>query len=66
MQALLVNPYCVENVAAVLHRALQMPEAEREVRMSCLRAREARDDVEAWMRSFMDATQQLMVLENGK
>jgi trehalose 6-phosphate synthase/phosphatase len=36
-EALSVNPYEVGNVARVLHRALKMPEEEREVRMNALR-----------------------------
>ena len=36
-EALLVNPYEIGNVSNVLHRALNMPNEEREVRMNALR-----------------------------
>ena len=63
-EALLVNPYELQEVANVLHTALQMPRDEREIRMSCLRYRENLCDVDNWMSSFMTATM-LMMQENG-
>lgn len=36
-EALLVNPYEVGNMARGLHKALTMPQEEREVRMNALR-----------------------------
>lgn len=54
-EALFVNPYDIEGMAEVLHRALGMDEAERRSRCEALRRREARDDVQAWVRSFLAA-----------
>merc|ERR1719150_3596426 len=51
-EALLVNPYEVGSVAAVLARALNMPADEREVRMNALRAREKVHDVEVRMNAL--------------
>jgi len=54
-EALRVNPYDVEGTAEAIHRALSMDEAERASRMAALRRREQRDDLEAWLRSFLQA-----------
>lgn len=54
-EALLCNPYEMDSAAAVLHRALTMPEDERVLRMNRLRRREKECDVNYWMRSFMKA-----------
>ena len=64
-QALLVNPYEIGNVAAVLHRALKMPADERELRMNALRKRERANDVDVWMKSFLKAIGHL-IEEDGK
>jgi len=52
-EALLVNPYDLDDAAEVLNRALCMPADEREVRMSYLRKREKTYNVSYWMRSFL-------------
>lgn len=52
-EALLVNPYDVEGTAQALHRALDMPRAERQQRMTALRQREASHDVHAWVDSLL-------------
>lgn len=52
-EALLVNPYELDDAAEALHRALTMPLDEREVRMSYLKKREKTNDVSHWMRSFL-------------
>lgn len=54
-EALLCNPYEVNEAAEVIHRALTMPEDERTLRMSRLRSREAETDVSHWMRCFLKA-----------
>lgn len=54
-EALLCNPYEMDSAAAVLHRALTMPEDERVLRMNRLRRREKECDVNYWMRSFLKA-----------
>jgi trehalose 6-phosphate synthase/phosphatase len=54
-EALLVNPYNIDETAQALHRALLMDESERRSRVTALRRRERRDDVYAWVDSFLDA-----------
>jgi trehalose 6-phosphate synthase/phosphatase len=54
-EALRVNPYDIEGTAEALHRALEMEEAERRSRMVALRRREKRDDIENWVRTFLEA-----------
>jgi len=56
-EALLVNPLDLDGTAAAIHRALTMGETERRSRMAALRKRERRDDVHAWVRSFLQAAQ---------
>jgi trehalose 6-phosphate synthase/phosphatase len=53
-EALLVNPYDVEQTAQTLHRALTMPAEERRTRMAILRERVMNYDVHRWARSFID------------
>lgn len=52
-EALLVNPYEIDDAADTLHRALQMPIDERELRMKQLRHREQILNVNHWMKSFL-------------
>lgn len=52
-EALLVNPYEIDDAAETIHRALQMPFEEREVRMKQLRHREQILNVHHWMKSFL-------------
>ena len=52
-EALLVNPYDVEQTAATLHRALELPPEERRARMEVLRDRVLRYDVHWWARTFL-------------
>jgi trehalose 6-phosphate synthase/phosphatase len=54
-EALRVNPYDIDGTAEAIHRALEMDEAERRSRIAALRRRERRDDIEAWVRSFLEA-----------
>jgi trehalose 6-phosphate synthase/phosphatase len=53
-EALLVNPVDIDGTAEALHRALTMEEAERRSRVAALRRRERRDNVDTWVRSFLD------------
>ncbi|KAF0307904.1 Bifunctional trehalose-6-phosphate synthase/phosphatase [Amphibalanus amphitrite] len=53
MEALLVNPYEIDDVAETIHRALTMDKDERRLRMTCLRRREKQYDVTFWLRSFL-------------
>jgi len=55
-EALRVNPYDIDGTAEALHRALEMEEGERRSRILALRRREKRDDIEAWVNSFLDAS----------
>ena len=54
-EALLVNPLDIDGTAEALNRALVMEDGERRSRMTALRSRERRDDVDAWVTSFLDA-----------
>jgi trehalose 6-phosphate synthase/phosphatase len=54
-EALLVNPYDIEGTAEGLHRALTMEETERSSRVAALRRREKRDDLDAWVKGFLEA-----------
>ncbi|GMU02914.1 bifunctional alpha,alpha-trehalose-phosphate synthase (UDP-forming)/trehalose-phosphatase [Corallococcus caeni] len=57
--ALLVNPYDVEGMADAIEQALEMPKAERQDRMRCLRAGVRTRDVHWWVASFLDRLQGL-------
>jgi trehalose 6-phosphate synthase/phosphatase len=54
-ESLLVNPVDIDGSAEALHRALTMEEAERRSRVAALRRRERRDNVDAWVNSFLEA-----------
>jgi trehalose 6-phosphate synthase/phosphatase len=54
-EALLVNPYDEEHMAAVVERALALPREERRERMSALRKRVLRNDAVAWSVRFLKA-----------
>ena len=54
-EALTVNPHDTEEVADALDRALKMEEAEKAVRMHSMRVDVEREDVHAWMDSFLRA-----------
>ena len=51
--ALIVNPYDVEESGEALHRALAMPRSERRSRMSRLRGLVAGNNVYGWAAQFM-------------
>jgi trehalose 6-phosphate synthase len=53
--ALIVNPYCREELAEAIGEALQMPRRERVRRWTRLMAGVERDDVRAWRDSFVSA-----------
>ena len=54
-EALIVNPYDIDSVAAALHQALVMEGVERRQRMRALRARVLEHDVYQWASSFLEA-----------
>jgi len=55
LEALLVNPYELDDVADKMHRALMMPFDERHLRMKHLQRREKSQDVTYWLNSFLSA-----------
>ncbi|ODN05304.1 Bifunctional trehalose-6-phosphate synthase/phosphatase [Orchesella cincta] len=54
-EALIVNPYEIEEFADKLHRGLQMPFDERLLRMKHLQRREQAMDVTCWLNTFLSA-----------
>lgn len=54
-EALLVNPYDVEQVADTIAAACAMPPAERHRRMKSLRRKVRRQDIYWWVDSFLEA-----------
>ena len=54
-EALQVNPYELEEMAEMIHRALTMDLDEKELRMKNLKNREKQNDVAQWMRLFFKA-----------
>jgi len=54
-EALIVNPYDVDETAEALHTALVMPPNERAQRMRALRERVTTHDVARWAAEFLDA-----------
>jgi trehalose 6-phosphate synthase/phosphatase len=55
IDAVIVNPYDVDRVAAALHQAFTMESGERQYRMRRLRERVQQHDVHAWAREFLGA-----------
>lgn len=54
-EALVVNPYHIDEVAQTIHDALEMEADGRIERMEALRQRERREDVHNWVQSFLEA-----------
>ncbi len=54
-EALLVNPYDVEQVAGAIARACTMPAVERRRRMHALRRKVRKQDIYWWVDSFLEA-----------
>lgn len=54
-EALLVNPYDIDEMARSLHRALTMPLAERRQRHAALLEQVLRHDSKAWLDAFLSA-----------
>ena len=52
-EALLVNPYDVDDMASAVSRALRMPDEERRTRMHALRGRVFQYDVHLWASAFL-------------
>lgn len=53
--AVIVNPYDVDGMAAAMHRALTMSEPDRRRRMRALREKVLANDVHHWASTFLDA-----------
>ncbi|WP_437677522.1 bifunctional alpha,alpha-trehalose-phosphate synthase (UDP-forming)/trehalose-phosphatase [Sorangium sp. So ce131] len=54
IEALPVNPYDIDSVAATIKRALVMPLSEQRVRMQALRRRVIAHDAHRWAHSFLN------------
>ena len=52
--ALIVNPYDIEQVAAAIHAGLEMPAAERHLRMSRMRLHVKEHNVYRWAANILD------------
>ncbi|XP_064215204.1 uncharacterized protein Tps1 isoform X1 [Tribolium castaneum] len=63
-EALICNPYEINDASEVIHRALTMPEDERILRMNYLRRREKLNDVNYWTKSFLSAMGSLITQED--
>jgi len=57
-EAIHVNPFAQDRLAAAIHDALIMPEDERSARMHAMRTRVLTHDVHRWSQSFLDALAQ--------
>jgi trehalose 6-phosphate synthase len=54
-EALLVNPYDIDQIASRIEEALEMSAAERAARMSAMRAKLHANDLEQWSSNFLDS-----------
>lgn len=63
-EALISNPYEIDQASETIHRALTMPEDERILRMNYLRRREKLNDVNYWTKSFLSAMGSLLTQED--
>ncbi len=59
--ALIVNPYDIDDVTGALHRGLTMPLAERRKRWRAMMSRLNRHDVHYWRKTFLAALQEPLV-----
>ncbi|MGQ0504125.1 MAG: bifunctional alpha,alpha-trehalose-phosphate synthase (UDP-forming)/trehalose-phosphatase, partial [Myxococcaceae bacterium] len=57
-EAISVNPYDVDGVAASIKEALTMPEDERRIRMEALRERVMRSNVHHWAKRFLEVLEE--------
>jgi trehalose 6-phosphate synthase len=65
--ALIVNPYDIDGVAETIHRALELPTAERRLRMQRMRRQVMEHNVYRWAASVLGDLRDLRieVLENS-
>ncbi|XP_066902989.1 uncharacterized protein [Halyomorpha halys] len=59
-EALIANPYEIDDIADTLIRALEMPNDEKTLRINYLRQREQSQDVHFWMKSFLQAMSEIV------
>ena len=52
--SLLMNPYAIDELAAVLNQAVNMDKAERRARMLAMRERVARNNIYRWAGKMVD------------
>ncbi len=64
--ALLVNPFAIEEMAEAMHQALEMPEAERRKRMKKMRAAVASNNIYRWAGKVLSALLKFDFPENPK
>ncbi len=62
-EALLVNPYDIDQIASRIEQALEMPAEERGARMGALREKVRVNDLERWSSSFLSALHGSRALE---
>jgi trehalose 6-phosphate synthase len=58
-EALIVNPYNIDEMAEILQKALNMPLAERRQRQRALMKRIRERDAHAWQSSFLETLEGL-------
>jgi trehalose 6-phosphate synthase/phosphatase len=61
--ALLVNPYSIDQIAARLKEAVEMPSDERQARLAQLRTQVEYNDLERWSGQFLSALREAFVGE---
>jgi trehalose-6-phosphate synthase len=64
-QALLFNPFAVNELAEAMHQALNMPEDERHKRMQRLREAVRENNIYRWAGKFLSALLKFEFAENG-
>lgn len=65
-EAVLVNPYDVDELGQHILRALSMSEQEQRIRMRALRWRVFAGDVHQWVKSFLDALEETGARAEGR
>jgi trehalose 6-phosphate synthase len=63
-EALIVNPYNIEETADVIRAALEMPLAERRARHDALMAAVRKHDVASWSQSFLSQLDRVRSVED--
>jgi trehalose 6-phosphate synthase/phosphatase len=58
-EAIIINPFDLPETAHAIHRALQMPEAERTQRIFRMQERLKKNDIDKWLDSILTNTNQI-------